>query len=151
MQNFGINGLNSNEWRSKKGSEKSPDEIFDLVTYDIWEIISSIDVEIIDEIGGTQKLNYIQNDVNSNGPIVSRVHPKFGKCVVYSPMRDRVTKGVNTLKISQNNGLILPLRIFIHADDQFWDATNRNMGYKLETSDIATAQVFLINSSLTLH
>ena len=87
------------------------------------------------ELTGDQSKNSLNNELES------RVHPKFGRCVVYSPMKSSITKGVVKVKIYQNFSQAVPLRIFIHADDQFWDATNHFMGYKLSPSDIATAQV----------
>ena len=93
-------------------------------------------------LGNTRTLQ-LSGKTHSGNEIVleSRVHPKYGRCLVYSPERSIFTKGLNSFKIHQNLQKGFSLRIFIHANDQFWAVTNRQMGYKLDPYDVATAQV----------
>ena len=93
-------------------------------------------------IGKTRVLQLSQDShANFEKFLVSRVHPKYGRCLVYLPEKSSYTKGLNNFKIHQNFQKGFSLRIFIHASDQFWDVTNRQMGYKLDPYDVATAQV----------
>ena len=50
LEKYSITGLDSNEWRSPV-KLLTPDDIFDLATYDIWEVVSEISMEIIDNEG----------------------------------------------------------------------------------------------------
>ena len=50
LEQYSITGLDSNEWRRPVKS-LTPDDIFDLATYDIWEVVSEISMEIIDNEG----------------------------------------------------------------------------------------------------
>ena len=92
---------------------------------------------------GNTRTEYLSEKKHSGNEIVleSRVHPKYGRCLVYSPERSIIAKGLNSFKIHQNLQKGFSLRIFIHANDQFWAVTNRQMGYKLDPYDVATAQV----------
>ena len=96
------------------------------------------------KIGKTSVLQLSQDsETNFKRFLVSRVHPKYGRCLVYLPEKNIYTKGLNNFKIHQNFPKGFSLRIFIHASDQFWDETNRQMGYKLDPYDVATAQVIV--------
>ena len=50
LEKYSITGLESNEWRRPVKS-LTADDIFDLATYDIWEIVSEISMDIIDSQG----------------------------------------------------------------------------------------------------
>ena len=99
---------------------------------------------IFNPLGNTRTLELSGKSNNGYEKFLeSRVHPKYGRCLVYSTERSTFTKGLNSFKIHQNLQKGFSLRIFIHANDQFWDVTNRQMGYKLDPYDVATAQVFI--------
>ena len=97
-----------------------------------------------DDKGDTNTLFLSQETVLSDSylkhVIQSRIHPKYGKCIVYSPKKHSITKGLTSFKIQASQNF--SLRVFIHASDQFWDATNREMGYKMDPFEKATAQVY---------
>ena len=50
LEKYSITGLESNEWRRPVKS-LTADDIFDLATYDIWEVVSEISMDIIDSQG----------------------------------------------------------------------------------------------------
>jgi hypothetical protein len=50
LEKYSITGLESNEWRRPVES-LTADDIFDLATYDIWEVVSEISMDIIDSQG----------------------------------------------------------------------------------------------------
>ena len=100
-------------------------------------------------LGNTRNLQLSEKTHGGNEIVLeSRVHPKYGRCLVYSPERSIFTKGLNSFKIHQNLQKGFSLRIFIHANDQFWAVTNRQMGYKLDPYDVATAQVIYGHDSI---
>lgn len=147
LDQYGLSGgLQSNDWRKAYSHSLSPDEIFNLAAYDTWDMVSAVDVNIIDDLGNNNLLHLTQATVKNGGYLQSilesRVHPKYGRCIVYLPKKSGITKGLNSIQIHQENSVKLSLRIFIHAEDNFWGATNREMGFRMDPFDVASTQVY---------
>lgn len=118
----------------------------DQATYDIWEIVDSLEIHSIDEDPYSNQKIFDISEVTLDSKkyrnmIIDRIHPKYGRCFTLNPSTSMKSLGINSLKIAKKNGSNINLRIFLHVDDLFWDATNRQMGYLLQQLETATTQV----------
>ena len=73
--------------------------------------------------------------------VSDRVHPKYGRCYTFRIPESQKNLGLNTLTIGLKKNLGFAFRFFFHADDQFFEATNRQMGLHLKSNESASAQI----------
>ena len=139
---LGLEDLDSDQWKSFYIYKA--DEIFDSATFRTWELLSSIDIKTVKEDPRTRSRQLvITKDTRFIGSILNEVvHPKYGRCVNINPDETLHRLGMSTLQIVMNLDFKGALRIFWHAQDQFWGATNRQMGYKLAPDESASTQLY---------
>ena len=139
---LGLEDLDSDQWKSYYIYKA--DEVFDSATFRTWELLSSIGIETVKEDPRTKSRQLIiTKETRFIGSILDEVvHPKYGRCVNINPDKNLHQLGMSTLQITMNLEFEGALRIFWHAQDQFWGATNRQMGWKLAPNESATTQLY---------
>ena len=133
--------LDSEKWKSYYIYKA--DEIFDSATYRTWELLESIEIKTVKEDPKTKTRQFrITENTRFLDPILNeRVHPKYGRCINFAPDDNLHNLGLSTFQMTMNSDFKGSLRIFLHAQDQFWGATNRQMGYRLAPDESASTQV----------
>ena len=122
---LGLEDLDSDQWKSYYIYKA--DEVFDSATFRTWELLSSIGIETVKEDPRTKSRQLIiTKETRFIESILDEVvHPKYGRCVNINPDENLHQLGMSTLQITMNLEFEGALRIFWHAQDQFWGATNR--------------------------
>ena len=86
-------------------------------------------------------VNNNTSELELQGTVSDRVHPKYGRCYTFRIPESQKNLGLNTLTIGLKKNLGFAFRFFFHADDQFFEATNRQMGLQLKSNESASAQI----------
>ena len=133
--------MDSEKWKSY--FIYKADEIFDSATFRTWQLLDSIEIKTVKEDPKTEVRQFkITKQTQFLDPILSeRVHPKYGRCINFNPDENLHKLGLSTFQLTMNLDFNGSLRIFLHAKDQFWGATNRQMGYRLAPDESASTQV----------
>lgn len=145
LDSYGITDYTSLNWTKTFGN-LGPDDVMDEATYRLWEIVDHLEIRSIDEDPhSNQKIFGISEGTldysQYRSMIIDRIHPKYGRCFTLNPSVEMKSLGINSVKIAKKSGSNINLRIFLHVDDLFWDATNRQMGYLMQELETATTQV----------
>jgi hypothetical protein len=147
LSKFGISNLSSANWKESFDG-KTADQVYDEATYGVWEILSQFTIHTIKSdyknIAADDENNFRINKASTwevKSLIANRPHSKYGRCYTYTPDKERKKFGFDYCQIEPNKANPFPLRVFLHAEDQFWDATNRQMGYLVVANEVSTSQV----------